>query len=263
VEARDRVDWVTIDRAGDRNALDSETLAQLGAHLEDAEGRGVRAIVYEGAGDEYFVGGADGVEMHRFTPQEARDFSRRIHALFRRMEASPILLVAAIDGLCFGGGLEFALACDVRIASARSRAGLPEVKLGIIPGGGGTQRLPRVIGMGRATEMILTGRLLGADEALDAGLVHRVVPVEGLRAEAEAWVARALRIPVHAFAAAKQATKVTYELPLERGLKVETERFAGCFENCFFADCVREQLANGRLETTRQDERKGSVDGDG
>lgn len=100
--------WVTINRPGDRNSLDSETIAQLQAQLEVAEASGVRAIVYQGSGEKYFIGGADGVEMYRLCPDEARGFSVRIQRLFNRMERSPLLLIAAIDGLCFGGGLEFA-----------------------------------------------------------------------------------------------------------------------------------------------------------
>mgnify|MGYP001066235519 CR=1 FL=1 len=262
VRTSDRVDWVTIHRPGDRNALDSETLTELSLHLKNADTRGTRVIIYEGAGAEYFIGGADGVEMYQFSVEQAHTFSGRIQALFRSMEASSMLLISAIDGLCFGGGLEFALACDLRIATDRSRMGLPETKLGIVPGGGGTQRLPRVIGAGRATEMILTGRLVTAREALDAGLIHRVVPASGLRSEAGTWAERGLRIPVHAFEAAKRLTQAARELPLEQGLNLEARSFAHCFEDSFFADRVREQLADGRLKSTVHTRPKGSGNGD-
>lgn len=243
--------WVTIDRAGDRNALDTETIAALRGQLTAAEAAGLRAIVYQGSGEEHFIGGADGVEMAQFGPQEARAFSERIQALFDRMESSPLFLVAAVDGLCFGGGLEFALSCDLRIASDRSRLGLPEVRLGIIPGGGGTQRLPRVVGFGRAAEMILGGRLITAQDALTIGLVHAVVAPGDLAAAAAARTARAAAIPVHAFTAAKRAVRLSRSLPLDDGLRAEVEAFAGCFTHTDFADAVREQLANGRLKTTR------------
>jgi len=243
--------WVTIHRPRDRNALDSETIAQLQDQLEAAAASGARAIVYQGSGETHFIGGADGVEMYRLRPDEARGFSVRIQALFRRMEESPLLLIAAMDGLCFGGGLEFALACDLRVASDRSRLGLPEVKLGIIPGGGGTQRLPRVIGFGRAVEMILTGRLRPAHEALAMGLIHAVVPATDLVNWASEAVARVTAVPQFAFAAAKKAVYASRDLPLDEGLRLEAEEFALCFRESYFADRVREQLRDGRLSSTR------------
>jgi len=261
LRAERALDWVTIDRAHDRNALDSRTLAELGDHLTEAEARGVRAVVYRGAGEEHFIGGADGVEMYRFCPDEAGAFSRRIQELFDRMESSPILLVAAIDGLCFGGGLEFALACDIRIATPRSRLGLPEVKLGIIPGGGGTQRLPRAIGMSRAKELILTGRLISSDEALAIGLIHSSVSPEQLDAEAGAYASRATRLPLHAFREAKQVTQAAWDRSLAEGLRLEAEAFGRCFQESDFSDCVREQLESGALRTTQRTDGRGSPDG--
>ena len=249
------VSWVTIDRVEDRNSLDSETISELARHLEAAEKADGRAIVYRGAGGTHFIGGADGVEMCAMAPDQARGFSRGIQDLFTRMELSRLFLVAAIDGLCFGGGLEFALACDLRLATEASRLGLPEVRLGIIPGGGGTQRLPRVVGFGRAAEMILGGRLYGADEALKLGLVGAVVPAADLERCAAAAVRRVTEIPRYAFVAAKQALHASRNLPLPQGLAVESDRFADCFREPYFADRVREQLADGRLTTTRR--RKG------
>jgi len=247
----DRVMWVQIDRPVDRNALDTVTIASLSDQLAAVAVAGCRAVVYQGAGEEHFIGGADGVEMAAFGPHEARAFSHRIQALFERMEDSPLFLVAAIDGLCFGGGLEFALSCDLRIATDRSRLGLPEVRLGIIPGGGGTQRLPRVIGYGRAAEMILGGRLVSADAARSMGLVHAVVAPGDLAAEATQRTVWSTRIPIHAFAAAKRALRLARSLPLRDGLRAEAEGFASCFTHREFADAVREQLADGRLKTTR------------
>lgn len=260
VREEDGVSWVTINRIEDRNSLDSETISELGRHLEVAEKADGRAIVYRGAGGTHFIGGADGVEMYEMGSEGAHAFSRRIQELFTRMESSPLFLVAAIDGLCFGGGLEFALACDLRLATETSRLGLPEVKLGIIPGGGGTQRLPRVVGFGRAAEMILGGRLYGAEDALRLGLVSAVVPAADLERRAAEAVRRVTEIPRHAFAAAKQALHASRDLPLPQGLAVETDRFADCFREPYFADRVREQLADGRLTTTRQRTGEGKAD---
>lgn len=245
------VSWVTINRADDRNSLDSETIGELQHHLEVTERADARAVVYRGAGATHFIGGADGVEMCEFGSSEARSFSRLIQELLLRMESSPLFLIAAIRGLCFGGGLEFALACDLRLAAEDARLGLPEVRLGVIPGGGGTQRLPRIVGFGHAAAMILGGRLIAADEALRIGLVSAVVPVTDLEKCAAEWASRALGIPSHAFAAAKQAVYGSRDLPLAEGLAAEADLFAGCFKEPYFADRVREQLAEGRLTTTR------------
>ncbi len=252
IHEEDRIAWVTIDRPQDRNSLDSETIAELKQHLDDAEARGVRVIVYRGVGETYFIGGADGVEMYRYASDAARRFSRTIQALFDRMEQSPLVLVAAINGLCFGGGLEFALACDFRVAAMRARLGLPEVRLGIIPGGGGTQRLPRVVGFGKAVEMVLRGRLVSAREALDCSLVHKVVKDDDLMDDVRELSNQLISIPAFAQSAAKSAIYASQMKPMDEGLRFEAEQFATCFSQTYFADTVREQLSDGRLETTRE-----------
>ncbi|MCP4687316.1 MAG: enoyl-CoA hydratase/isomerase family protein, partial [Desulfobacterales bacterium] len=175
VEERGEVCWVTINRPGDRNSLNSQLMDELIRMIGRIEKTSARAIVFTGAGETYFIGGADGMEMMQCHPEQARAFSNRIQGLFNRMEASPLILAAAINGLCFGGGYEFAMACDLRVAGEKARIGLPEVKVGLIPGGGGTQRLPRLIGFGRAMEMILSGRLYKGKEAARIGLVHVAV----------------------------------------------------------------------------------------
>ncbi len=251
IQEEQQIHWVTVDRPGDRNSLDSQTIEELKSHLARAESSGVRVIVYRGGGTTYFIGGADGVEMHELNPDGARSFSVHIQDLCNRMEASPLLLIASVDGLCFGGGLEFALACDLRAVTERSRIGLPEVKLGIIPGGGGTQRLPRVVGFGRAVEMILGGHLLTAREALGMGLVHAVVRDADLESWARKRAEQACARPAFALAAAKRAVYAARDLPLAQGLALEAEEFAACFSEGYFADRVRDQLADGRLVTTR------------
>jgi enoyl-CoA hydratase/carnithine racemase len=168
------------------------------------------------------------------------------------MESSPIILVAAINGLCFGGGFEFAMACDLRVASGEARIGLPEVKVGIIPGGGGTQRLPRLVGMGRATEMILSGRLYKGREACDVGLVHSVVSPDQLLKEAEKVLEPILRNPQHALSQAKKAVRASQKNGLAGGLRVESEAFSRCFLNDYFIQLMRKQLKEGTLKTTVQ-----------
>ncbi len=248
----DGICWTQINRPRDRNSLDSELIDEVACHLEYLERRTTRAVVYTGGGDEYFIGGADGVEMMELSPAEARDFSKRIQGLFERMQASPLILVAAINGLCFGGGLEFALACDIRIASENARIGLPEVKVGLIPGGGGTQRLPRVVGMGRAIEMILTGHLYTPEEALAMGLIHRTAPHNALLNRCEELLSKILLRPQYALSAAKRAAYAAQKLPLDQGLDVEAEQFSTCFSHDYFPRLMEEQLRDGRLKTTRR-----------
>lgn len=252
VEPIEEICWVTVNRPADRNSIDSGLMTEMEQFLAAAERTAARAVVFTGAGSAYFIGGADGVEMMQCDPQGAWKFSERIQALFDRMEESPLILMAAINGLCFGGGFEFALACDLRLAGENARIGLPEVKVGIIPGGGGTQRLPRLVGSGRAAEMILSGKLYTGAEALAMGLVHRLAPADRLRAEAEDLLAPIMRNPGHAVVQAKQALRASRLNPFAAGLRAERDAFARCFEHDFFKDLMHRQLREGTLETTRR-----------
>ena len=250
VEQRDAIGWVTINRPDDRNSIDTALMIELDRVLTEIEETAIRAVVFTGAEDTYFIGGADGVEMMQCGPEDARAFSVRIQKLFDRMEASPLILVAAINGLCFGGGFEFALACDLRVASETARIGLPEVKVGIIPGGGGTQRLPRLVGMGRAMEMILTGKLYPAKEAHDLGLVHYVVSHEKRFSEVSEILQAILRNPQHALSQAKKAVRAAQNQSFMAGLNVESDAFGQCFMQDYFVDLMRRQLKEGTLKTT-------------
>ncbi|NOY46508.1 MAG: enoyl-CoA hydratase/isomerase family protein [Deltaproteobacteria bacterium] len=252
VDVRDEgaIRWVVVRRPRDRNSIHSALMAELGRLLDESERAEVRALVFTGTGSTYFIGGADGVEMMRLDPQGGEAFSARFQRLLSRMEASPLILVAAINGLCFGGGFELALACDFRVASTTARIGLPEVKVGLIPGGGGTQRLPLLVGMGLATEMILSGRLYPGDEAARLGLVHRAVAPEALEEEARKLLGSVLRHPAYALSLAKQAVRAAGEGALEDGFRTERALFGRCFERTFFSDLMTEQLRNGSLQTS-------------
>ncbi|MBU0516776.1 MAG: enoyl-CoA hydratase/isomerase family protein [Proteobacteria bacterium] len=243
---------VTINRPGDRNSMNSELMAQLGAALDEIEATEARAVIFTGAGGAYFIGGADGIEMMQCDPDQAHTFSRRIQALYDRLEQSPLIMVAAINGLCFGGGFEFALACDLRLAAESARLGLPEVKVGLIPGGGGTQRLPALVGPGLATEMILTGKLYSGVEAARWGLVHRVTSDHELPAAAEDLLRAVLRQPQYALTLAKRALKAWPNNTLAQGLAIESEEFSRCFERDFFMELMKTQLAEGVLQTTAE-----------
>ncbi len=250
VEYREDICWLTVNRVKDRNSINTALMAELDQALTEAEGTPARAAVITGAGKTYFIGGADGVEMMQCHPDEAAAFSSRIQNLFDRMEASPLLLVAAINGLCFGGGYELALACDFRIAGDRARIGLPEVKVGLIPGGGGTQRLPRVVGLGRALEMILSGRLYPAKEALALNLIHSLVPGEDLLGETAKFLKPIFKSPAYALAQAKRAVRISQDRPLSEGLRVETEEFRKCFDHPFFVELMCQQIKTGVLPST-------------
>ncbi len=240
---------VTINRPHDRNAINSELMGELIQMLDQTEQTSARAVVFTGAGDTHFIGGADGIEMMQCDREEAESFSARIQDLFLRMEASPLILVAAIDGLCFGGGFEFAMACDLRVAAKNARIGLPEVKVGLIPGGGGTKRLPRLVGSGRAMEMILSGRLYGGARAYEMGLVHAAVDPGELAAGVEELLKPILEQPQYALSLAKQAVHASRG-SLDEGLKKESELFSRCFDHSFFPDLMQTQLREGVLQTT-------------
>lgn len=168
---------LTLDNPGKLNALSVEMLDLLAAHLDAVEDDdAIRAVVITGAGDKAFAAGADIGHMREATVSEARDYAAAGHALFNRIEAFPKPVIAAINGYALGGGCELVLACDIRIAADTARLGQPEVNLGIFPGWGGTQRLPRLTSPGVAKELILTGRHVDASEALAIGLVNHVHP---------------------------------------------------------------------------------------
>jgi len=249
-ECENNICWVTINRPGDRNSIHSALMTELECMLDEIEKTDVRAIVFKGIGDDYFIGGADGLEMMQAGPEQALSFSKKIQNLFNRMEKSPLILVAGIHGLCFGGGYEFSLACDFRIATDKSRIGLPEVKVGIIPGGAGTQRLTRVVGMGLATEMILSGQLYKGDVAQQMGLVHRVTTVENLDQAVIDFLKPVFKNPQYALSQAKKALRASQYFGLEEGLNAEAEAFSECFSHSFFRDLMVQQLNDGMLETT-------------
>ena len=192
LERRGRVALITLDRPERLNTLSPDMLDELAARLGEVEAdETVGAAVLTGAG-EAFSAGADVSMVREASPLEARAFAARGHATLDRVEALPKPVIAAVNGYALGGGCELALACDIRLASDRAQIGLPEVTLGIFPGWGGTQRMPRLVGPGKAKELIFTGRRVAADEALAIGLVDRALPHDEL---VEAAVALAGRSP--------------------------------------------------------------------
>jgi enoyl-CoA hydratase len=230
VEQDGAVAVVTIDHPP-VNALSAPLLEELEAEIErlDADD-GVRAIVLTGAGGRAFVAGADISEFPslRESPPENGGSARGIQKLGARMDAAHTPFVAAIQGYCLGGGLELAMACDIRVASEDAQLGQPEIKLGLIPGGGGTQRLPRLVGIGRALYLNLTGDPVDAKTAYDWGLVEKVVPREELL-DAAGTVAKtiAARSP-HSVSVLRELARTTRDLSLEEGLRREADGFRRC-----------------------------------
>lgn len=211
-----------LDRPEALNALSFAILDEIGVRLDEVAAGDARALVVTGAGPRAFCAGADIKELRGRDQAAQRRGAERGQAVFAKLDALPMPSIAAINGFAFGGGLELALACTVRLAGARAKMGLPEVKLGLIPGYGGTQRLPRVVGEARAMEMILTGRTVGAEEAARIGLVSAVTEgdvVEAALAFAAGFTGYSL--PVLALARAAVARAGT--LPLHEGLRVEAD----------------------------------------
>ena len=217
---------VTVNRPQKLNALDELTIAELdGCIAQLSADAAVGAIVLTGAGEKAFVAGADIAVLSRQGVLDGRDNARRGQALTLRIEESPKPVLAAINGFALGGGLELALACDLRFAAATAKLGLPEVSLGIIPGYGGTQRLPRLIGSGPALQLILTGDPVTADEALRLGLVNGVFAPQELLAAVKAVANRIVSRGPHAVALAKQAVRRGAHLSLHDGLLLEADLF--------------------------------------
>src|SRR5215831_16281587 len=180
LEAFDAITVLTINRPDKRNALNQPTRDEILQALDELQGSTTRVVVVTGAGDKAFIAGADIGEFEGRTALTQREVMKQ-RRIFDAVEEFPKPVIAMINGFCLGGGLEFALACDIRIASDSARLGQPEINLGIIPGGGGTQRLTRLVGEGKAMELILTGDLIDAGEAKALGLVNDVVPPAQLR----------------------------------------------------------------------------------
>ena len=229
VEIADRVLVATIDRPEKLNALNHEVLEGLEAAFERARTESeVGALIVTGAGPKAFVAGADIAELATMTPVTGRRHALRGQAVFERLEHLGKPSIAAINGFALGGGCELALACTLRIAAENARLGQPEVKLGIIPGYGGSQRLARVVGEGRAMELCLTGEPITAAEAHRIGLVNRVVPAGEALAAAKELAGKILANAPLAVAFAMDAIHHGLDLPLAEGLELEATLFGVC-----------------------------------
>jgi enoyl-CoA hydratase len=229
LDVANAVATLTVNRPWVLNALDQATFDALEESWNRIEADpGVRCAIVTGAGDRAFSAGADIRQLNELSSESALAFMAYGQRVFDRIAASRKPTVAAVNGYALGGGLELAMACDIRIASDTAFFGQPEITLGSIPGWGGTQRLPLLIGLGRARELILTGRIIDAAEAERAGLVNRVVPVADLATEAHAVAERITGLAPVALALAKDAIRQV-EGDLAAGLQVEREHVARTF----------------------------------
>jgi enoyl-CoA hydratase len=221
---------LTVQRPAALNALNTETLRAFSVAVTELRERvSLGCVIVTGAGDKAFVAGADIAEMSAKTQAEAKAFAELGQAAFAALEALPVPVIAAVNGFALGGGCELALACDFIYASSHAKFGQPEVKLGILPGFGGTQRLTRRIGLGMARELIYTGRLIGPEEALRIGLANAVFPHAELMAKVKETANSLLAVGPKAVAEAKQLMNAAYHLPLTAAIAAEADAFGRCF----------------------------------
>ena len=230
LEIKDHVAVITINRPKALNALSTEVLSDLNSALaEVCQTKSIYALIITGSGEKSFVAGADIAEMKDKNTDEAATYGRFGNQIFSRIENFRCPVIAAVNGFALGGGCELAMACDIRIASSNARFAQPETGLGITPGFGGTQRLPRLVGAGIAKELIYSCRQIKADEALAIGLVNKVVEPENLMEEAMKLANRiAANAPI-AVANAKKAINDGLQTNMDAGVSIEVKEFSACF----------------------------------
>jgi len=221
---------ITLNRPEVLNALNRQTMHEIRSALQQIrDDKNVAGIILTGSGEKAFAAGADIKELADLNPVAAREFAAASQQILKYIEQYPKLVIAAVNGFALGGGCELAMACHLRIASEQAKFGQPEINLGIIPGNGGTQRLPRLIGQGRALEMIVTGDMIDAAEAFRIGLANRVVKSESLISECEKIVLTVAKKAPVAVSLAIQAVSHGLELSLEQGVQLEANLFGMCF----------------------------------
>ncbi|WP_294703066.1 enoyl-CoA hydratase-related protein [uncultured Fusobacterium sp.] len=221
---------ITINRPKALNALNSEVLKELNATLDAVDLENTRALVLTGAGEKSFVAGADIAEMSTLTKAEGEAFGKIGNDVFRKIETFPIPVIAAVNGFALGGGCEIAMSCDIRLCSETALFGQPEVGLGITPGFGGTQRLARLIPVGKAKEIIYGAINIKADEAYRLGLVNAVYPLEELLPAAKKLAAKIAKNAPIAVRACKQAINEGLNVDMDHAIVIEEKLFGSCFE---------------------------------
>ncbi len=230
VDLQGAVAVLTIDRPKALNALNPEVLADLKAAFEGLDQNTVRCVVLTGAGDKSFVAGADIGSMSTMTRAEGEAFGKLGNDIFLMIESFPLPVIAAVNGFALGGGCELAMSCDIRLGSEKAKFGQPEVGLGITPGFGGTQRLPRLVGMGMAKQLLYTARNIDAAEALRIGLVNAVIPQAELLDAALKMASQIAKNAPIAVRACKKAVNEGMQVSIDKAVEIEEKLFGGCFE---------------------------------
>ena len=229
-EVEEGIATITFNRPKALNALNGALLAELSSALDViGADEDIRVLVLTGAGDKSFVAGADISELATFDSLKAKSFARSGHNVINKLQHLPIPVVAAVNGFALGGGTEIAIACDFIYASENAKFGQPEINLGVIPGFGGTQRLPRLIGTGMAKELIFTGKMISAEEALQLGLVNKVVPQDKLMEEVMKIAGIIASKGKVSLREAKQAVNKGMNVDLATGCSIEIDAFALCY----------------------------------
>ena len=229
-EQQGAVAVLTIDRPKALNALNPDVLADLKAAFEGIDQNTVRCVVLTGAGDKSFVAGADIGSMSTMTKAEGEAFGKLGNDIFLAIESFPLPVIAAVNGFALGGGCELAMSCDIRICSDNAMFGQPEVGLGITPGFGGTQRLPRIVGLGMAKQLLYTARNIDAAEALRIGLVNAVVPQAELMDAALKMANTIAKNAPIAVRACKKAVNEGMQVSIDKAVEIEEKLFGDCFE---------------------------------
>ena len=235
----DGIATITFNRPKAMNAMNPETMAELLAAATACKNdENVKVLILTGTGEKAFVAGADISQMQSMRPAEALSFMELGNETLRLIETMPKPSIAAVNGYALGGGAEISMACDIRFASENALFGQPEITIGMMPGWGGTQRLPRLIGMGRAKELIMGGAPVDAKRAYEIGLVNRVYPADQLLAEAKKFAAKLMSLPGFALKMVKHSVNFGYDLSLDSAIRLEME----CCAQCFSTDDQKEGM---------------------
>ena len=231
-EVEGQIGIITINRPKALNALNSAVLDELDKTLDAVDQEAIRCLILTGAGEKSFVAGADIGEMRTLTKAEGESFGKKGNDVFRKLETFPIPVIAAVNGFALGGGCEISMSCDIRICSENAVFGQPEVGLGITPGFGGTQRLARIVGTGKAKEMIYGARNIKAEEAYRIGLVNNVYPAEELMPAAKKLASTIARNAPIAVRNCKRAINEGIQVDMDQAIVIEEKLFGSCFETC-------------------------------
>ena len=231
-EVEGQIGIITINRPKALNALNSAVLDELDKTLDTVDQEAIRCLILTGAGEKSFVAGADIGEMSTLTKAEGEAFGKKGNDVFRKLETFPIPVIAAVNGFALGGGCEISMSCDIRICSENAVFGQPEVGLGITPGFGGTQRLARIVGTGKAKEMIYGARNIKAEEAYRIGLVNNVYPAEELMPAAKKLASTIARNAPIAVRNCKRSINEGIQVDMDQAIVIEEKLFGSCFETC-------------------------------